>query len=155
MASVIDQDGERATSRIIDCEVQRGSDRQAPWKLRSNSVRTRLLRLQDDVGPIGAARVSCPTRHRGQSSLRRLFSQQSPKAKLRFAQLSVSDGTSKLIKPVRKPRVFHAPNAMPTIIQITPARIAAWLRLSQSRRQMVKPEMGSTRLASLFSELRM
>src|SRR5437016_10834495 len=107
-----------------------------------------------------APRVSCPTRHDyALDGTNRhpddFFPSNRRKPNFVFVQLSFSDGTSKLIKLVRKPRVFHAPNAMPTIIQITPARIAAWLRLSQSRRQMVKPEMGSTRLASLFSELRM
>jgi len=82
-----------------------------------------------------------------------IVSQQQRKAKLRFRASLAPDGTPKLVTNA-KAACFPRANVMPTTIQITPTRIAAWLGLSQSSEQMIKPEIGRTRLASLFSELR-
>src|SRR5208337_805136 len=71
-----------------------------------------------------------------------------------LSQASSTAGKSKFTKSPRKPRVFQAPKAIPTAIQIPPAIFAGVLRFSQSKRQITKPRIGGTRLDNFFSRSR-
>src|ERR1700719_2421266 len=54
----------------------------------------------------------------------------------------------------RKPRVFQAPNAMPSAIQMVPRIFAGTVRLHHSARQMKKPRIGGKKSAIFFSRPR-
>src|SRR5712675_2591077 len=54
----------------------------------------------------------------------------------------------------RKPRVFQAPNAIPSAIQILPRIFAGTVRLHHSARQMKKPTIGGKKSTIFFSRPR-
>src|SRR5215472_5460398 len=58
-----------------------------------------------------------------------------------------SGGNSKFTRSPRNPRVFHAPTAIPTTIQIPPTIQAFQLRFFHRKKQIVNPASGGVQIA--------